>query len=117
VKTPGDRRKGARLEVVGPLWGTFSLSVPVRLVDASALGVLIASPIRFPADSIQQLSINVGYHEFRVDARVCHVRSGDQRYAGQDLIGFGVPASRLRSELITEPSSAPRKSADFQSTI
>jgi PilZ domain-containing protein len=88
VKTPGDRRKGARLEVVGPLWGTFHLSVPVRVVDASALGVLIASPIRFPPDSIQQLCLNVGDDQFRIEARVCHVRSGDQRYAGQDLIGL-----------------------------
>lgn len=97
MKTAGDRRKGARLEVVGPLWGTFHLSVPVRIVDASALGVLVASPIRFPADSIQHLCINVGDHEFRIDARVCHVRSGDRGYAGQDLIGleFLPPASDL----------------------
>jgi hypothetical protein len=51
MRAPGDRRKGARLEVVEPLWGTFHLSVPVRIVDASALGVLIASPVRFPEDS------------------------------------------------------------------
>jgi hypothetical protein len=88
MKAPGDRRKGTRLEVVGPLWGTVHLSVPVRIVDASALGALIASPISFPADSIQQLCIHVGDHEFRIDARVCHVRSGDPGYAGQDLIGL-----------------------------
>jgi hypothetical protein len=68
MKAPGDRRKGARLEVVGPLWGTFHFSVPVRIVDASALGVVIASPIRLPADSVQQLRINVGDHEFRICA-------------------------------------------------
>ena len=97
MKAPGERRKGARLEVVGPLWGTLHLSVPVRIVDASALGALIASPIHFPADSIQQLCINVGNHEFRIDARVCHVRSGDSRYVGQDLIGleFLPPATDL----------------------
>jgi hypothetical protein len=97
MKAPGDRRKGARLEVVGPLWGTFHLSLAVRIVDASALGMLIASPIRFPEDSIQQLCIHVGDHEFRIDARVCHVRSGDQGYAGQELIGleFLPPASDL----------------------
>ena len=88
MKAPGDRRKGARLEVVGPLWGTFHRSVPVRIVDATALGVLIASPIRLPAESIQQLCINVGDHEYRIDARVCHVRSGDRGYTGQDLIGL-----------------------------
>jgi hypothetical protein len=91
MKAPRDRRKGARLEVVGPLWGTLHLSVPVRIVDASALGVLIASPMRFPPDSIQQLCINVGDHEFRIDARVCHVRAGDPGYAGQDLIGLEFP--------------------------
>jgi hypothetical protein len=97
MKAAGDRRKSARLEVVGPLWGTFHLKVPVRIVDASALGVLVASPIRFPADSIQQLCINVGDHQFRIDARVCHVRSGDPAYAGEDLIGleFLPPASDL----------------------
>ena len=88
MRAPGDRRKGARLEVVGPLWGTFHLSVPVRIVDASALGVLIASPIRFPADSIQQLCINVGQHQLRIEARVCHVRSGDPSHAGQELMGL-----------------------------
>jgi hypothetical protein len=95
MKPAGDRRKGARLEVVGPLWGTLHLTVPVRIVDASALGVLIASPIRLPADSIQQLCINVGDHEFRIEARVCHVRSGDPGYAGAALIGleFLPPAS------------------------
>ena len=97
MRAPGDRRKGARLEVVGPLWGTVHLSVPVRIIDASALGVLIASPIRFPADSIQQLSINVGEHELRIDVRVCHVRSGDPARTGEDLIGleFLPPASDL----------------------
>jgi hypothetical protein len=88
MRAPGDRRKGARLEVVGPLWGTVHLSVPVRIVDATALGVLIASPIRFPADSIQQLCINVGEHKLKIDARVCHVRSGDPGYGGEDLIGL-----------------------------
>lgn len=88
MRAPGDRRKAARLEVVGPLWGTFHLSIPVRIVDASALGVLIASPVRFPADSIQQLCFNIGEHELRLDARVCHARSGDPSYAGQALIGL-----------------------------
>jgi len=88
MRAPGDRRKGARLEVVGPLWGTFHVNVPVRIIDASALGVLIASPVRFPADSIQQLCINVGAHQLRLDARVCHVRSGDPDYAGEALIGL-----------------------------
>ena len=88
MRAPGDRRRGARLEVVGPLWGTFHRSVPVRIVEASALGVLIASPVRFPADSIQQLCIHVGEHELRLDARVCHVRSGDPSYAGEELIGL-----------------------------
>lgn len=88
MRAPGDRRKGARLEVVGPLWGTVHRSVPVRIIDASALGVLIASPIRFPPDSVQQLCINVGEHELKIDARVCHVRSGDPGYAGEDLIGL-----------------------------
>jgi len=97
MRAPGDRRKGVRLEVVGPMWGTFHVSVPVRIIDASALGVLVASPICFPADSIQQLCINVGEHEFRIDARVCHVRAGDPCYAGEDLIGleFLPPASEL----------------------
>jgi len=81
-----DRRAGERLEVVGPLWGTVHFNVPVRVIDATALGVLIASPVRFPAESIQQLCVNVGDHEFRVDARVCHVRAADQ--AGQELIGL-----------------------------
>jgi PilZ domain len=96
VRAPGDRRKGARLEVVGPLWGTFHLSVPVRIIDASALGVLVASPVPFPPDSIQQLCINVGEHELRIEARVCHARSGAPSYAG-DLIGleFLPPASDL----------------------
>jgi hypothetical protein len=97
MRAAGDRRKGARLEVIGPLWGTLHLSVPVRIIDASALGVLIASPIRLPADSIQQLCIDVGEHEWRIDARVCHVRSGDPSSAQEDLIGleFVPPASDL----------------------
>jgi len=88
MKAAGDRRNGARLEVVGPLWGTCRVSVPVRIVDATALGVLVASPICFPTESIQQLCINVGDHQFTIDARVCHVRAGDPAYAGQDLIGL-----------------------------
>jgi hypothetical protein len=88
MRAPGDRRKGPRLEVVGPLWGTFHRSVPVRIVDASALGVLIASPVRFPEDSIQQLWINIGEHRLMIDARVCHVRSADPRHGGEALIGL-----------------------------
>ena len=86
MKTSGDRRTGVRLDVVGPLWGTVHFNIPVRIVDASVLGVLIASPVRFPVESIQPLCINVADHEFRVDARVCHVRAADQ--GGQDWIGL-----------------------------
>ena len=88
MKILGDRRKGERLEVVGPLWGTLHTTVSVRVVDATALGVLVASPIRFPVDSIQQLCINVGDHELRIDARVCHVRSADPDGLGEELIGL-----------------------------
>ena len=48
------------------------------------------------------MCIEVGDHQFRIDARVCHVRAADQ--AGQELIGLEFPVCRIGSVAVTGSS-------------
>jgi hypothetical protein len=83
----GDRRTMVRLEVVGELWGTFETEEAAPILEISAAGALIASPIAVALDSVQPLAIRIENESVSVQARVRHIRTlaptddGPLRYA------------------------------------
>src|ERR1700712_5238639 len=66
----GDRRAHIRLEVVGALWGTLEFSEPTRVVNISATGAMIESPVPVARDSMQPLSLVVDGESLVINAPV-----------------------------------------------
>ena len=83
-----DRRAKPRFEIVGELAGTFETVVPLSLLDASAGGVLVDSPVALTVGAQHQVRFHCDGAHAAVHVMVRHVRptarSGEQRY----LIGF-----------------------------
>ena len=94
----GDRRAQMRLEVVGALWGTLELSETASVLNISATGALIESPVPAVPDSTQSVIFLVDDEELKVETSVRHSRrvvpEGDPP---QYLIGieFVSPPTRL----------------------
>jgi len=70
----GDRRQRVRLEVVGALWGTIEVTEPARVVEISAGGALILSPVAAAPDAVRVLSLRIDGEVVTLDARVRHLR-------------------------------------------
>lgn len=70
----GDRRQRVRLEVVGALWGTLEVTEPARVVEISAGGALILSPVAAAPDAVRVLSLRIDGEAVTLDARVRHLR-------------------------------------------
>jgi hypothetical protein len=66
----GDRRAHIRLEVVGALWGTLEFSEPTRVVNISATGAMIESPVPVARDSMQPLSLVVDGESLVINTHV-----------------------------------------------
>ena len=97
----GDRRVKMRLEVVGELWGTLDAEEPAHILDISAGGALISSPVALAPESVQPLLLRVGRESVMVEVRVRHLRQlaetedEPRRYAlGVEFIS--APASLLQ---------------------
>jgi S-adenosylmethionine:diacylglycerol 3-amino-3-carboxypropyl transferase len=71
----GDRRRKVRLEVVGALWGTMELAEPARVVELSAGGALILSPVAAAPDAVRVVTLEVAGELVTVDARIRHLRA------------------------------------------
>jgi hypothetical protein len=71
----GDRRRRVRLEVVGALWGVIEVTEPARILEISAGGALIASPVAAAPDSIRVVMMNIDGVDIPVDVRVRHLRT------------------------------------------
>src|SRR5436190_12892569 len=69
-----DRRLQPRYDVVGALWGVLELTEEARIVNISATGALVGSPVPAALDSTQAIRVGVGGHGVTVEARVRHVR-------------------------------------------
>jgi hypothetical protein len=94
----GDRRAHMRLEVVGALWGTLELSETASVLNVSATGALIESPVPAVPDSTQSVVFFVDDEEMKVETNVRY----SQRVVPEDdppqyLIGleFMSPPTRL----------------------
>jgi hypothetical protein len=70
-----DRRGHVRLEVVGLLWGTLQVLRPARIVNMNNSGVLIASPVPLPIDTIHAFQVTLEGHALAVEGLVRHVRA------------------------------------------
>ena len=68
-----DRRSQPRYDVVGTLWGVLELSEEARILNISATGALVDSPLPCAVDSTQEVQLGVDGHDVTVDARVRHV--------------------------------------------
>jgi PilZ domain-containing protein len=66
----GDRRIRLRFEVVGTLHGTLELSEPARVLNLSAGGALIRTPLALPVGSAQTIHLNLGGRTTRVTGLV-----------------------------------------------
>jgi c-di-GMP-binding flagellar brake protein YcgR len=76
----GDRRSHLRLEVVGSLWGTLEIDRLASMVNISRSGALVVSWLSAPVNSVQTIKLVLGEREFRIQARVRHVRpAGDEQ--------------------------------------
>lgn len=73
----GDRRVRMRFEVVGTLWGQLELTERARIVNISATGALIESPLAMALGSTQAVRVSVGDDQVLVEARVRHLRAID----------------------------------------
>lgn len=69
----GDRRRRARLNVVGWLRGTFETTASARVVNIGRGGALIAGPAPLAPHSVHNIMLTVGGYEVRLDVRVRHV--------------------------------------------
>jgi hypothetical protein len=66
----GDRRIRIRFEVVGTLHGTLELSEPAKVLNLSAGGALIRTPLALPVGSMQTIHLNLGGRTTRVSGLV-----------------------------------------------
>jgi len=105
MSPPGDRRTKVRLEVVGDLWGGFEAEEPARILELSAGGALIASPVALAPDSVQPLLLSLGRETFVVEVRVRHLRPLPEtdeeplRYAlGVEFISPPPPLTRFLAQ-------------------
>lgn len=97
MKSLGDRRAAVRLEIVGSLWGSLQLLESVRVLNISAGGALIHSPVEIALEALTPVRLTVEGEQVTLDARVRHVRPvpGSVLTPTHYLIGLefqGVPA-------------------------
>lgn len=70
----GDRRAGARYDLVGELWGILETTLRLTLKDVSHGGALIESPVAFPAGSLHRLTFDCEGQETAIEVRVRHAK-------------------------------------------
>jgi hypothetical protein len=74
MRTDGDRREQARLEVVGALWGSLETHTRALAVNISEDGALLLSPISLSPNTIHTVETNRDGHVVTIEVRVRHSR-------------------------------------------
>ena len=82
-----DRRSSDRFEVVGDLWGYFTVTDSLRVRDVSKNGVLALSKAPLAIGSIHAVSAPADGRVDDVRLRVTHVRRAPGGHA-EHLVGF-----------------------------
>ena len=82
-----DRRSTDRFEVVGDLWGYFTVTDSLRVRDVSKDGVLALSKAPLSVGSVHSVSAPADGRVDDIRLRVTHVRRAPGRNA-EHLVGF-----------------------------
>jgi len=68
----GDRRGRPRFEIIGDLWGSLDVAATLTLVNLGFGGALLASPLRFPPESVHSMLAIADDETHTITARVRH---------------------------------------------
>jgi hypothetical protein len=106
-----ERRRAERVPMP-PVGGPVSV-VGARLVDVSAYGMMIESPVAMTEDAVLQFRLSVEGRKTDVSARVacCTSRPGTRRSYGIGLEFLDLPAEvrdQIRDVLIRPPAAPPK---------
>jgi hypothetical protein len=78
MRSPGDRRSRVRFEVFGAFWGTFDAGDAVRVHNLTHHGALIEAHQPLAVESVQSVCLMLDGQPAVADARVRHLKPGDQ---------------------------------------
>jgi hypothetical protein len=79
LRTPGDRRRRARFEVVGPFWGTLNIAAPMRIRDLTTTGALLETDQPIVVESLRSVALEFNGERATCAAQVRHIRALDGR--------------------------------------
>jgi hypothetical protein len=108
----GDRRIRVRFEVVGSLHGTLEFSEPPRVLNLSAGGALIRTPLMLPVGSLQTIYLNMDGRVARLTGQVRRVtrieaESGSVAYSvGVQFVSPSPTAAASLEELLEAQSDS-----------
>lgn len=89
----GDRRARPRYDIVGDLWGTLEVALPMPLKNVGRGGALFESHVALPAESLQRITFDIDGQPTTTQVRIRHVQPqpvgpGDMRYLiGVEFVG------------------------------
>jgi hypothetical protein len=95
----GDRRVRVRFEVVGTLHGVLEFSEPPRVLNLSAGGALIKTPLPLPIGSLQTIYLNVDGRMSRVTGEVRRVTRLEAESAYAVGVAFVSPSPTAAASL------------------
>jgi len=69
----GDRRAAVRFEIVGELWGTLQVAQTVKVLNLSAGGMLIESPVTLAPGSLYDAHVTIDDRHMVIPVRATRV--------------------------------------------
>ena len=91
----GDRRANVRFDVVGSLWAQLEFADRAPILNISATGALVSSPVPAAVDSTQSMSLTVDGEQMVVNVQVRRVLVGGSRGALRFDLGVEFIAAPL----------------------
>ena len=85
----GDRRGGARFEIVGELWGSLETVVAMPLLNIGKSGALLQSSVPLTPESVYRVALSCDGQQTPARVQVRHVRSA-RGADGRDYFLIGV---------------------------
>jgi hypothetical protein len=95
----GDRRIRIRFEVVGSLHGTLELAEPPRVLNLSAGGALIRTPLLLSVGSLHTIFLNVNGRTSRITGQVRRVTRIEAESAYSVGVEFVAPSPLAAASL------------------
>lgn len=97
----GDRRTGARFEILGDLWGYLETTVSMLVENICREGALLDSPVPLEHGSSHWVTAFVDGQPYPVQFRVCHSRPRSTD-PGASRYWIGIEFLRLPPEVDAE---------------